>query len=84
MDGSGLVTTLEDKLVQRALVTVLNCIYEADFLGFSYGFRPGREPHYALDALCFGIERKKVNWVTMTMPLVYRVRAALLRLRVQR
>jgi group II intron reverse transcriptase/maturase len=57
------VTTLEDKLVQRALVTVLNCIYEADFLGFSYGFRPGREPHYALDALCFGIERKKVNWV---------------------
>jgi group II intron reverse transcriptase/maturase len=57
------VTTLEDKLVQRALVTVLTCIYEADFLGFSYGFRPGREPHHALDALCFGIERKKVNWV---------------------
>jgi group II intron reverse transcriptase/maturase len=57
------VTTLEDKLVQRALVTVLNCIYEADFLGFSYGFRPGRSAHHALDALCVGIRRKKVNWV---------------------
>jgi len=57
------VTTLEDKLVQRALVTVLNCIYETDFLGFSYGFRPGRSPHNALDALCVGIRRKKVNWV---------------------
>ena len=57
------VTTLEDKVVQRALVAVLNCIYEADFLGFSYGFRPGRSPHDALDALCVGIERKKVNWV---------------------
>ena len=57
------VTTLEDKVVQRALVTVLNCIYEADFLGFSYGFRPGRRPHDALDALSVGIHRKKVNWV---------------------
>ena len=57
------VTTLEDKVVQRALVMVLNCIYEVDFLGFSYGFRPGRKPHDALDALCLGIERKKVNWV---------------------
>jgi group II intron reverse transcriptase/maturase len=57
------VTTLEDKLVQRALVTVLNCIYETDFLGFSYGFRPGRSPHNALDALCVGIQRKKVSWV---------------------
>ena len=57
------VTTLEDKVVQRALVTVLNCIYEADFLGFSYGFRPGRSPHDALDALSVGIRRKKVNWV---------------------
>jgi RNA-directed DNA polymerase len=57
------VTTLEDKLVQRALVMVLNCIYETDFLGFSYGFRPGRKPHDALDALCVGIQRKKVNWV---------------------
>jgi group II intron reverse transcriptase/maturase len=57
------VTTLEDKLVQRALVTVLNCIYETDFLGFSYGFRPGRSQHDALDALCVGIERRKVGWV---------------------
>ena len=57
------VTTLEDKLVQRALVMVLNCIYETDFLGFSYGFRPGRGAHHALDALCVGIERKKVSWV---------------------
>jgi RNA-directed DNA polymerase len=57
------VTTLEDKVVQRALVTVLNCIYEADFLGFSYGFRPGRSQHHALNALSVGICRKKVNWV---------------------
>jgi RNA-directed DNA polymerase len=57
------VTTLEDKLVQRALVAVLNCIYETDFVGFSYGFRTGRSPHDALDALCVGIERKKVGWV---------------------
>jgi RNA-directed DNA polymerase len=57
------VTTLEDKLVQRALVMVLNCIYETDFLGFSYGFRPGRSPHHALDALCVGIWKKKVGWV---------------------
>ena len=57
------VTTLEDKVVQRALVMVLNCIYEADFLGFSYGFRPGRSAHHALDALCVGIRRKKVSWV---------------------
>ena len=57
------VTTLEDKLVQRALATVLNCIYEEDFLGFSYGFRPGRSPHDALDALYAGITKRKVNWV---------------------
>jgi len=57
------VTALEDKVVQRALVTVLNCIYETDFLGFSYGFRPGRKAHDALDALCVGIQRKKVSWV---------------------
>jgi RNA-directed DNA polymerase len=57
------VTTLEDKVVQRALVLVLNCIYETDFLGFSYGFRPGRSPHNALDALYVGITRKRVNWV---------------------
>ncbi len=57
------IAALEDKIVQRAVVEVLNAIYEADFLGFSYGFRPGRGPHDALDALVVGIERKKVNWV---------------------
>jgi RNA-directed DNA polymerase len=54
---------LEDKIVQRAVVEVLNGIYETDFLGFSYGFRPGRSAHDALDALAFGIDRKKVGWV---------------------
>jgi RNA-directed DNA polymerase len=54
---------LEDKILQRAVVEVLNSIYEADFLGFSYGFRPGRSPHDALDALAVGIARSKVNWV---------------------
>jgi RNA-directed DNA polymerase len=57
------VTALEDKVVQRALVAVLNSIYEADFLGFSYGFRPGRKPHDALDALFVGITQRNVNWV---------------------
>jgi group II intron reverse transcriptase/maturase len=57
------VPTLEDKVVQRATVEVLNAIYEVDFLGFSYGFRPGRNPHQALDALTVGIETKRVNWV---------------------
>jgi RNA-directed DNA polymerase len=57
------VAALEDKIVQRALVEVLNAIYEADFLGFSYGFRPRRGPHHALDALAVGILRKRVNWV---------------------
>jgi group II intron reverse transcriptase/maturase len=57
------VAALEDKLLQRAVVEVLNGIYETDFLGFSYGFRPGRKPHDALDALAFGIDRKKVSWV---------------------
>jgi group II intron reverse transcriptase/maturase len=57
------VAALEDKLLQRAVVEVLNGIYEADFLGFSYGFRPGRSPHDALDALAYGIDRKKVSWV---------------------
>jgi RNA-directed DNA polymerase len=55
--------TLEDKLVQRATVEVLNAIYEVDFLGFSYGFRPGRSPHQALDALSVGLQARKVNWV---------------------
>jgi group II intron reverse transcriptase/maturase len=54
---------LEDKIVQRAVVEVLNAIYEVDFLGFSYGFRPGRSQHHALDALAAGVLRKKVNWV---------------------
>jgi group II intron reverse transcriptase/maturase len=57
------VTALEDKLVQRATVEVLNAIYETDFLGFSYGFRPGRSPHDALDALYVGLLTRKVNWV---------------------
>ena len=57
------VTTLEDKMVQRATVEVLNAIYESDFLGFSCGFRPGRSPHHALDALYTGLLTKKVNWV---------------------
>jgi RNA-directed DNA polymerase len=57
------IASLEDKLVQRAVVEVLNAIYEGDFVGFSYGFRPGRSQHDALDALSVGIRRKKVNWV---------------------
>ncbi len=57
------VASLEDKIVQRAVADVLNAIYECDFLGFSYGFRPGRGPHDALDALTTGLARKKVNWV---------------------
>src|SRR3979490_1405019 len=57
------VAALEDKIVQQAVVTILNQIYEVDFKGFSYGFRPGRSPHQALDALVVGLERKKVNWV---------------------
>jgi retron-type reverse transcriptase len=54
---------LEDKIVQQALTTVLNTIYESDFLGFSYGFRQGRGQHDALDALSVGLSRRKVNWV---------------------
>jgi RNA-directed DNA polymerase len=57
------IAALEDKIVQHAVGTVLNQIYEEDFLGFSYGFRPGRSQHNALDALWIGIMRKKVNWV---------------------
>jgi group II intron reverse transcriptase/maturase len=57
------VPALEDKIVQRAVARVLNAIYETDFLGFSYGFRPGKSPHQALDALAVGIERRRVNWV---------------------
>jgi RNA-directed DNA polymerase len=57
------VAALEDKIVQQSVVTTLNQIYEIDFKGFSYGFRPGRSPHQALDALTVGIQRKRVNWV---------------------
>ena len=57
------IAAVEDKIVQRALVEVLNAIYEEDFLGFSYGFRPGRGQHDALDALAVGIETRSVNWI---------------------
>ena len=57
------IAALEDKIVQRATVAVLNAIYEEDFLGFSYGFRAGRGSHDALDALVVGIESTKVNWI---------------------
>ena len=57
------VAALEDKIVQRAVQEVLGAIYEEDFLGFSYGFRPGRGPHHALDALVVGIRQRRVNWI---------------------
>ena len=57
------VPVLEDKIVQRAVAEVMGAIYEQDFLGFSYGFRPGRSTHQALDALAVGLMTKKVNWV---------------------
>jgi len=57
------VAAVEDKIVQQAVVTILNQIYEVDFKGFSYGFRPGRSPHQALDALSVCIQRKRVNWI---------------------
>jgi retron-type reverse transcriptase len=57
------IAALEDKIVQRAVVEVLNAIWEGDFLGFSYGFRPGRGQHDALDALAVGITERRVNWV---------------------
>jgi group II intron reverse transcriptase/maturase len=57
------IAALEDKIVQQAVVTVLNEIYEEDFRGFSYGFRPGRNQHMALDALYVAIKRKRVNWI---------------------
>jgi len=57
------VAALEDKIVQRAVATLLNAIYEEDFLGLSYGFRPGRGAHDALDALCVGIHSKKVSYI---------------------
>jgi retron-type reverse transcriptase len=57
------VAALEDKILQHAVGIVLNHIWDEDFLGFSYGFRPGRSQHDALDALYVGITRKKVSWV---------------------
>ena len=57
------VAALEDKILQRAVAEVLNAIYEQDFVSFSYGFRPGRSQHHALDALAVGIERRRVRWV---------------------
>jgi group II intron reverse transcriptase/maturase len=57
------IAALEDKLVQRAVVEVLNAVHETDFLGFSYGFRPGRNQHDALDALAAALQTRKVNWV---------------------
>jgi group II intron reverse transcriptase/maturase len=57
------MASLEDKIVQRAVGEVLQAIYEVDFLGFSYGFRPGRNQHHALDALAVALERRKVNWI---------------------
>jgi len=57
------VAALEDKIVQQAVVTILNQIYEEDFLGFSYGFRPGRSQHDALDALSYALLKKKVNYI---------------------
>jgi len=57
------IAALEDKIVQQTVVTILNEIYEVDFRGFSYGFRPGRQAHQALDALTVGIERRRVNWI---------------------
>lgn len=57
------IPSLEDKIVQQVVVWILNQIYEVDFVGFSYGFRPGRSPHNALDALSVAITRWKVNWI---------------------
>src|ERR687883_957425 len=56
------IAALEDKIVQTAVVAILTPVYEAEFLGFSYGFRPGRGQHDALDALAAGIARKRINW----------------------
>jgi hypothetical protein len=63
--GYGAVPTLEDKIVQDAVAEVLSAIYEVDFLGFSYGFRPGRNPHMALDALHTAIMSQRVTWCSM-------------------
>jgi RNA-directed DNA polymerase len=57
------ITSIEDKIIQRTLCEILQNIYEVDFLGFSYGFRPGKSQHDALDALSVAISGKRVNWV---------------------
>lgn len=57
------IPTLEDKVVQRCTAEVLGAVFETDFLGFSYGFRPGRKPHDALDAVTVGIKKRRVNWI---------------------
>ena len=57
------IAALEDKIVQAAVVALLTPIYEAEFLGFSYGFRPGRGQHDALDALAYGLGKRRINWV---------------------
>jgi retron-type reverse transcriptase len=57
------IASLEDKIVQKAVVEILNAIYEEEFLGFSYGFRPGRGQHDALDALAVGLTKQSVGWV---------------------
>jgi RNA-directed DNA polymerase len=57
------IAAIEDKIVQAAVVAILTPIYEAEFLGFSYGFRPGRSQHDALDALAYGIQARKINWI---------------------
>ena len=57
------IAALEDKIVQGATVMVLNAIYEGDFCGLSYGFRPGRGPHDALDALCVAIDQRRMSWI---------------------
>jgi retron-type reverse transcriptase len=57
------IAALEDKIVQQGVRTILECVYEQDFLGFSYGFRPRRNQHRALDALYVGITKRKVNWI---------------------
>ena len=64
------VPVLEDKIVQRSAVEVLNAIYEVDFLGFSYGFRPGRNQHQALDAVAYGMWKKMVKWVIKDWELI--------------
>jgi RNA-directed DNA polymerase len=57
------IAAMEDKIVQAAVVAILTPIYESELLGFSYGFRPKRNHHQVLDALAFGIGRRRINWV---------------------